>query len=132
MFDIKEITYYRTEDGEDFETYAEAEEHCMHLMEEELPVNEIRVFNSDGIRLPAKAVFEYDDVWFFYAETDNGAKFLETVIGEHISHGEDFEVKPKELYRYDEDEECWFSQSEELDRLNDNWMGLVTFEEARN
>ena len=132
MLDIEEITYYRTRDDEAFETYAEAVEHYMHLMEKEIPTNEIRVFNHDGIRLHAKAVFEYNDIGFFYADTDNGAKFLEIVIGEHISYGEDFKVKPKELYRYDEDKECWFSQSEELDRLNDNWKGLITFEEARN
>lgn len=131
MFEIEEVTYYETQDGEIFADYDKAEAHNIHLMEKEIPINEIRVFNRDGIMLPAKAIFDYDDVWFFYAETDNGARFLENVISEHISDGENFEVKPRELYRYDEDEECWMNQYEELDRLNDNWMGLVAFEEAR-
>lgn len=131
MFEINEITYYKTQDGKSFETYEEAEEHNMLLMKKEIPFNEIRVFNKDGEWIPAESMLDYDKVWFFYADTDNGARFLEHFISEHISLEEDIEIEPKELYRYDEVEECWISQKEELSQLNCNWAGLIKFEEAR-
>ena len=102
MFEINEITYYKTQDGESFGTYEEAEEHNKLLMKKEIPFNEISIFNKDGDWIPVDSMLDYDKVWFFYADTDNGARFLEHFISEHISLEEDIEIKPKELYRYDE------------------------------
>lgn len=129
MFEINEITYYRTQDGESFETYEEAERHNKLLIEKEIPFNEIRVFNKDGEWVSVDSILNYDNVWFFYADTDNGARFLESYLenqGVSIT-----KIEPKELYMYDECEDCWVSQSEELERFNARWKNIVTFEEAR-
>ena len=131
MFEINEITYYKTQDGESFETYEEAEEHNKLLMKKEIPFNEISIFNKDGDWIPVDSMLDYDKVWFFYADTDNGARFLEHFISEYISLEEDIEIKPKELYRYDESEDCWVSQSEEIEEFNARWKNLITFKEAR-
>ena len=129
MFEIDEITYYKTRDGEVFKTYAEAEEHNKLLMKKEIPYNEISIFNKDGDWIPVDSIFNYDNVWFFYADTDNGARFLESYF-ENQGVGI-VKIKPKELYRYDEDSECWISQEEDLEELDSRWKGIITFEEAR-
>lgn len=131
MFEIKEITRYETEDGKSFETYEEAEEHNKLLIEKEIPFNEIRVFNRDGEWISVESMFDYDNIWFFSADTDNGARFLEHFINEYLPLGENIKIEPKELYMYDEDEDCWVSQSEALDRFNARWKNIITFEEAR-
>ena len=131
MFEINEITYYKTQDGESFETYEEAEEHNKLLMEKEVPFYEFSMYNSYGEPVPVERMSDYDYVWYIYAKTDNGARFLEHFINEHISLEEDIKIEPKTLYRYDDDKECWVSQKEELSQLNCNWSGLIKFEEAR-
>ena len=134
MFEINEIVCYETQDGEVFKTYEEAEEHNKLLIEKETPFDELqlRIFNKDGELLPSSSIYEYDNVWFVYAKTGNGAKYLERFIGEHTSSlEEDIEIEPKTLYRYDYDEERWISQEEDLNRFNSYWANLITFEEAR-
>ena len=130
MFEIKEVTHYETEDGKSFETYEEAEEHNKALIAKETPFDEFSMYNSYGETVPVERMNDYDYVWYIYAKTDNGARFLERFIGEHTSP-EDIEIKPKTLYRYDDVEERWISQEEDLDRLNSCWANLITFEEAR-
>lgn len=130
MFEINEITYYKTQDGESFETYKEAEEHNKLLMKKEIPFNEIRVFNREGEWISVESMLDYDKVWFFRADTDNGARFLERFINEHMSLEEDIKIEPKELYRYNEYEDCWVSLSEEIERFNANWKDITTIEEA--
>ena len=131
MFEINEITYYKTQDGESFETYEEAEEHNKTLIKKEVPFDEFSIYNKYGEPVLAEHMDDYDYVWYIYAKTDNGARFLERFINEHISLEEDIKIEPKTFYRYDDDEECWVSQKEELSRLNCNWEGLIKFEEAR-
>ena len=130
MFEIKEITRYETKDGKSFETYGEAEEHNKALIEKEVPFDEFSMYDEYGVPVPVDHMNDYDYVWFVYAKTDNGARFLERFISEHTSP-EDIEIKPKTLYRYDDVEERWISQEEDLDRLNSCWANLITFEEAR-
>ena len=130
MFEIKEVTHYETEDGKSFETYEEAEEHNKALIAKETPFDEFSMYNSYGETVPVERMNDYDYVWYIYAKTDNGARFLERFIGEHTSP-EDIEIKPKTLYRYDDVEERWISQEEDLNRLNSCWANLITFEEAR-
>ena len=130
MFEIKEVTHYETEDGKSFETYEEAEEHNKTLIAKETPFDEFSMYNSYGETVPVERMNDYDYVWYIYAKTDNGARFLERFIGEHTSP-EDIEIKPKTLYRYDDVEERWTSQKEDLERLNSCWANLITFEEAR-
>lgn len=129
MFEIKEVTHYETEDGKSFETYEEAEEHNKTLIEKETPFDEFSMYNEYGMPVPVDRMNDYDYVWFVYAKTDNGARFLERFISEHTSLKE--EIEPKTLYRYDDFEERWISQEEDLDRLNSCWANLITFEEAR-
>ena len=64
MFEINEITYYKTQDGESFETYEEAEEHNKALIEKENSLDElqIRVFNRDGELIPSSAIYDYNNV----------------------------------------------------------------------
>ena len=131
MFEIKEITRYETEDGKSFETYKEAEEHNKTLIEKEVPFDEFSMYNVYGEPVPVERMNDYDYVWYIYARTDNGARFLERFIGEHSSLEEFIHVKSKTLYRYDGDEGHWISQEEDLDRLNSCWANLITFEEAR-
>ena len=131
MFEIDEITYYKTQDGKSFETYEEAEEHNKALIEKEVPFDEFSMYDEDGIPVPVECMNDYDHVWFIYAKTDNGAKYLERFISEYISLEKDIEIKPKTLYRYDDVEEHWISQEEDLDRFNSYWANLITFEEAR-
>ena len=128
MFEINEITYYKTQDGESFETYEEAEEHNNALIEKGVPFDEFSMYNVYGMPVP---VDEYDYIYFVYAKTDNGARFLERFIREHISLEEDTKIEPKILYRYDNDEKRWISQEEDLDRFNNYWGNLITFKEAR-
>ena len=130
MFEIKEVTHYETEDGKSFETYEEAEEHNKALIAKETPFDEFSMYNSYGETVPVERMNDYDYVWYIYAKTDNGARFLERFIGEHTSP-EDIEIKPKTLYRYDDVEERWISQEEDLNRFNSYWANLITFEEAR-
>ena len=130
MFEIKEVTHYETEDGKSFETYEEAEEHNKTLIAKETPFDEFSMYNSYGETVPVERMNDYDYVWYIYAKTDNGARFLERFIGEHTSP-EDIEIKPKTLYRYDDVEERWISQEEDLNRFNSYWANLITFEEAR-
>lgn len=131
MFEIDEITYYKTRDGEVFETYAEAEEHNKLLMEKETPFDDLqlRIFNKDGELLPSSAIYDYDNVWFFMTKTNRGAEFLENYLKEKCD--EEITIKPDILYRYCEDAECWISQEEELEELNYHWKNIITFEEAR-
>lgn len=131
MFEINEITYYKTQDGESFETYQEAKEHNKLLMKKETPFDELSMYDKYGVPVPVDRMNDYDYVWFVYAKTDNGARFLERFIGEHSSLEEDIEIEPKIFYRYDEDEECWISQKGDIDRINSYWSGLISFEEAR-
>ena len=131
MFEINEITYYKTQDGESFETYGEAEEHNKLLMEKEVPFDEFFMYNYYGVPVPVERMSDYEDVWYVYAKTDNGARFLERFINEHISLEEDIKIEPKTFYRQDDDEKRWVSQKEELSQLNYNWAGLIKFEEAR-
>lgn len=132
MFEIKEISRYETEDGKSFETYEEAEEHNKTLIAEKTPFDEFSMYDKYGVPVPANRMNDYDYVWFVYAKTDNGAKYLERFINEYTSlEGKDIEIEPKILYRYDYDEERWISQEEDLDRLNSCWANLIRFEEAR-
>lgn len=131
MFEIKEITRYETEDGKSFETYEEAEKHNKTLIEKEVPFDEFSMYNVYGEPVPVERMNDYDYVWYIYAKTDNGARFLERFIGEHSSLEEFIHVKPKTLYRYDGDYGCWVSQEEDLNRFNSYWANLITFEEAR-
>ena len=131
MFEINEITYYKTQDGESFETYEEAEEHNKALIEKENSLDElqIRVFNRDGELISSSAMYDYNNVWFLLAKTKRGAEFLENYLYEQGCG--DIVIKPDTLYRYDEDGECWVSQDEELEELNSRWKNIITFEEAR-
>ena len=132
MFEIKEVTHYETDDGKSFETYEEAEEHNKTLIEKETPFDEFSVYDKYGVPVPVERMNDYDYVWFVYAKTGNGAKYLERFIGEHTSSlEEDIEIEPKTLYRYDCDEDRWISQEEDLNRFNSYWANLITFEEAR-
>ena len=131
MFEINEITCYKTQDGESFETYEEAEEHNKALIEKENPLDElqIRVFNRDGELISSSAMYDYNNVWFFLTKTKRGAEFLENYLYEQGCG--DIVINPGILYRYDEDSECWVSQDEELEELNSRWKNIITFEEAR-
>ena len=131
MFEINEITYYKTQDGESFETYEEAEEHNKALIEKENSLDElqIRVFNRDGELISSSAMCDYNNVWFLLTKTKRGAEFLENYLYEQGCG--DVVIKPNILYRYDEDGECWVSQDEELEELNSCWKNIITFEEAR-
>lgn len=131
MFEIKEVTHYETEDGKSFETYEEAEEHNKALIAKETPFDEFSMYDEYGVPVPIERINDYDDVWYFYAKTDNGARYLERFISEYTPLKEGNEIKPKTLYRYDDVEEHWISQEEDLDRLNSCWANLITFEEAR-
>ena len=132
MFEIKEVTHYETEDGKSFETYEEAEEHNKALIAKGTPFDEFSMYDKYGVPVPVDRMNDYDYVWFVYAKTGNGAKYLERFISEHISSlEEDIEIEPKTLYRYDYDEERWISQEEDLNRFNSYWANLITFEEAR-
>ena len=132
MFKIKEITRYETEDGKSFETYEEAEEHNKAFIEKEVPFDEFSMYDKYGVPVPVNRINDYDYVWFVYAKTGNGAKYLERFINEHTSSlEEDIEIEPKTFYRYDYDEERWISQEVDLERLNSCWANLITFEEAR-
>ena len=132
MFEIKEVTHYETEDGKSFETYEEAEEHNKALIANETPFDEFSMYDKYGVPVPVDRMNDYDYVWFVYAKTGNGAKYLERFINEHhTSLEEDIEIEPKTLYRYDYDEERWISQEEDLNRFNSYWANLITFEEAR-
>lgn len=131
MFEINEITYYKTQDGESFETYEEAEEHNKALIEKENSFDElqIRVFNRDGELIPSSAIYDYDNVWFFVTKTNHGAEFLENYLYEQGCG--DIAIKPDILYRYDEDRENWVSLSEEIKEFNAHWKNITTIEEAR-
>ena len=131
MFEIDEITYYKTRDGEVFKTYAEADEHNKALIEKENPLDElqIHVFNRDGELISLPAMYDYNNVWFLLTKTKRGAEFLENYLYEQGCG--DIVIKPDTLYRYDEDGECWVSQDEELEELNSRWKNIITFEEAR-
>ena len=131
MFEINEIVCYKTQDGEVFKTYEEAEEHNKLLIEKETPFDELqlRIFNKDGELLPSSSIYEYDNVWFFMTKTNRGAKFLENYLKEQ--NGEEITIKPDVLYRYSEEAEGWVSQEEELEELNSHWKNIITFEEAR-
>ena len=131
MFEINEITYYKTQDGESFETYEKAEEHNKALFEKETPLDElqIRVFNRDGELIPSSSIYDYDNVWFFVTKTNRGAKFLENYLNEQGCG--DITIKPNILYRYDEDKENWVSLSKEIKEFNAHWKNITTIEEAR-
>lgn len=131
MFEIKEITRYETKDGKFFETYEEAEEHNKALIEKEVPFDEFSMYDEDGVPVPVEHIDDYDYVWYIYAKTDNGARFLERFINRHTFLKEDIEIEPKTLYRYNDVEERWISQEEDLERFNSYWANLITFEEAR-
>ena len=131
MFEIKEITRYETKDGKSFETYEEAEEHNKILIEKETPFDEFSMYDKYGVPVPVDRMNDYDYVWFVYAKTGNGAKYLERFISEYTRLEEGNEIKPKTLYRYDGNYGCWVSQEEDLERLNSCWANLITFEEAR-
>ena len=131
MCGIKEITRYETEDGKSFETYEEAEEHNKALIAKKTPFDEFSMYDKYGVPISVDCMNDYDYVWFVYAKTGNGAKYLERFISEHTSLEEDIEIEPKTLYRYDSDEERWISQEEDLNRFNSYWANLITFEEAR-
>ena len=130
MFEIKEITRYETKDGKSFETYEEAEEHNKALIAKETPFDEFSMYDKYGVPVPVNRMNDYDYVWYVYAKTDNGARYLERFINGYAPE-KDIEIEPKTLYRYDYDEERWISQEEDLDRLNSYWANLITFEEAR-
>ena len=130
MFEIKEVTHYETEDGKSFETYEEAEEHNKALIAKETPFDEFSMYDKYGVPVPVNRMNDYDYVWYVYAKTDNGARYLERFINGYAPE-KDIEIEPKTLYRYDYDEERWISQEEDLDRLNSYWANLITFEEAR-
>lgn len=131
MFEINEIIRYETEDGKSFETYQEAEEHNKLLMEKGVPFDEFTMYNAYGVPVLVERMSDYDCVWYVYAKTDNGARFLERFINEHVSLDEDIKIEPKTFYRYDDEEECWISQKGDIDRINSYWSGLISFEEAR-
>ena len=131
MFEIKEVTHYETEDGKSFETYEEAEEHNKALIAKETPFDEFSMYDEDGVPVPVEHIDDYDYVWYIYAKTDNGARFLERFINRHTFLKEDIEIEPKTLYRYSDVEERWISQEEDLERFNSYWANLITFEEAR-
>lgn len=123
MFEIDKITCYKTKDGELFETYEEAKKHNKLLIKKEVPFEEFSIYDSYGTPLFAEEMSNLNYVWYVYAATDNGAKFLEYFTGT--------EIKPLTFYRYDVDEKRWISQKEDLDRLNSDWENILTFEEAR-
>ena len=131
MFEINEIVCYKTQDGEVFKTYEEAEEHNKLLIEKETPFDELqlRIFNKDGELLPSSSIYEYDNVWFFMTKTNRGAKFLENYLKEQ--NGEEITIEPDVLYRYGEGAERWISQEKDLEELDSRWKGIITFEEAR-
>ena len=125
MFEIEEITYYKTQDGESFADYDEAEAHNKTLIDKAVPVDEISMFDIYGKPIPVEHMLNYDCVYYFCAYTDNGARFLEHFIGEHFSLEEDIKIELNTLYRYSNEEERWISQEEDLDIFNSHWAKLI-------
>ena len=70
-------------------------------------------------------MFNYNFVYYVCAYTDNGARFLEHFISENISLEEEIKIELNTLYRYDDEEECWISQEEDLDNFNSHWAKLI-------
>ena len=125
MFEIDEITYYKTQDGESFETYEEAEEHNKTLIDKAVPVDEISMFDIYGKTVPVELMLNYNFVYYVCAYTDNGARFLEHFISENISLEEEIKIELNTLYRYSDEEERWISQEEDLDDFNSHWVKLI-------
>ena len=62
MFEIDEVTYYKTQDGEFFKTYEEAEEHNKALIEKEtLDAKELKELVAEGNVTNPKGIYEDDD-----------------------------------------------------------------------
>lgn len=131
MFEIKQTTCYETEDGKSFKTYEEAEKHNRALIKKEVPFDEFSMYDIHGAPFFAERMNDYEYVWFIYAKTDNGARFLERFVNEQ-SLGKDIKIEPKIFYRYDDEEKRWVSQKEDLASINSYWINLITFEEARH
>lgn len=130
MFGVNEITCYQTYDGEIFETREEAEAHNKESFKNAIPFDDFYMYyeNGDIIVQADGSISNYDDVCFFYAKTEVGAKFLEMYLAAYADC--EITIEPKMLYRYDIYKCEWVSQKECLDDFNSLWKGLITFEQA--
>lgn len=126
MFEVKTIESYQAADGQIFSTYEEAEAHNAKIAAQSME-NEVTFFDEEGKVIPLeKAINNYDNVFFFVVHSADGARWMINYLHNHY-YDELGEIKQEVYYRYDSEEEDWFSSEEELDRLSLKWNGLVKF-----
>lgn len=130
MLGVSEITCYQTYDGKIFKTREEAEAHNAESLKSAIPFDEFYMYDEKGsiIIRADDSLPNGDDVWFFYAKTPLGAKFIEMYLADYC--GSELKIEPKMLYRFDTLKRAWVSQKECLDDFNSLWKGIITFEEA--
>ena len=130
MLSVNRVTRYQAYDGELFETYEEAEAHNKELIENAaIPFDDFCAYDENGKLIRSDdSNLSYEDMCFFYAKTEVGAKFLEMYLAAYADCK--ITIEPKMLYRYNIYKCEWVSQKKCLDDFNSLWKGLVTFEEA--
>ena len=130
MLSVNRVTRYQAYDGELFETYEEAEAHNKELIENAaIPFDDFCAYDENGKLIRSDdSNLSYEDMCFFYAKTEVGAKFLEMYLAAYADCK--ITIEPKMLYRYNIYKCEWVSQKKCLDDFNSLWKGLITFEEA--
>ena len=130
MLSVNRVTRYQAYDGELFETYEEAEAHNKELIENAaIPFDDFCAYDENGRPIRSDdSNLSYEDMCFFYAKTEVGAKFLEMYLAAYANCK--ITIEPKMLYRYNIYKCEWVSQKKCLDDFNSLWKGLITFEES--
>lgn len=122
---IEEIVYYRTDDGETFNTYEKARKHVVKKAVEDIVAHDLLAFTEDWQQVfPADIDERMDDVFYFSVRTEKALEFMQQVFEDY-----DYDYPLEELgdYRYDKDFDEWRNKANEYQELDEKWriLGLM-------
>lgn len=122
MMNIEEITAYRTEDGEYFDSYEDAKRHAVKADVANIKNEELIALTLDGREVPVEEIFfKMEDIFYISIRSSNALEFMREVFA---SEGYDCFLESVGDYRYDIDLDKWRNKEKEVKELTENWWVL--------
>lgn len=116
---IEEVAYYRTDDGEVFNSYEKARKHVVEKAVEDIAAHDLLAFTEDWQQVfPADIDDKMDDVFYFSVRTEKALEFMQQVFEDY---GYDYPLEKPGDYRYDKDFDEWRNKVDEYRELDEKW-----------
>lgn len=122
MINIEEVAYYRTDDGEIFDTYEEARKHLVEKAVESIGAHDLLALTEDGKKVPTIDIAnQMDDIFYLSIRTKEALNFMRQVFEDY--EYDYFLEKPGD-YRYERDFDDWRNKVDEYQELDEKWKIL--------